>query len=806
MSRAPHPGVMADPDGGADGEGVGGEREQERDAEPASGSGLREGAGQGESAPEPRAAEATEGAPPEEDEGEAPFVEDTAGAEVTKGDEEVPLRRMPRPPGRPPSAAEPEAVLEADRVAVERTYGEWVTATVEDPGHMKENLWRTGMVIEAIVRDYEGNDQGSVVLYIITEAKSFGTFRCKCVAIEDAYFLWWMRDDAGHPDPGLWRPVFVPFDPTAGERESPPVIEVGKFRILSWGDSDVPTSLLGVRWLRPRLRLAMEAELEGYRATAGPKGVPLGDALTDFGAPGGKGKQKAKEKQAERSAAATGATSKGKARAESRAMFSGRPRGSAGEVAHSPVGGEPSGSGRRAPEAVSPGVGSAAQPRLTAALTGVRRPESGRLVDEDLQELRGTLEQEETAARRRRAAEEKERVLLVAGARGEARRSRSRPRGEARRARTREDELDEAWRIADQQREEELRSRELDLARRERRLAESLREREGGDRREDFRGLQRASPSARRQMAEAEGRWRWTRGDPGSRPHTRSRSRRKEGAASRERRAKVGAFETTRDELEVAHRRRERARGGRRGRSSSGSSAEGKRRGRSRSPSVFRGASSSTGKSTHERLIAWSEEYPGRLAARLLQRMEDRVGRDGEAAMWDKEAAPASARSYYLRVLLTKYTDMKQRNSREMFTLSVLLDHLARGRTRRAADLAAQRLKAIERSMRDKGSWEAAQYLELLPTEGDSMLEKEEELVIARERELNRRLAGPAPSGGGKSAGWGSPGGGRYQGGGKGAPFGKGEKGQGGGGDGKKGGKGKSDTRRGAGDAAQPHQ
>ena len=190
---------------------------------------------------------------------------------------------------------------------------EWVTATVEDPGHMKENLWRPGMVIEAIVRDYEGNDQGSVVLYIITEAKSFGTFRCKCVAIEDAYFLWWMRDDAGHPDPGLWRPVFVPFDPTAGERESPPVIEVGRFRILSWGDSDVPTSLLGVRWLRPRLRLTMEAELEGYRATAGPKGVPLGDALTDFGAPGGKGKQKAKEKQAERSAAATGATSKGKA-------------------------------------------------------------------------------------------------------------------------------------------------------------------------------------------------------------------------------------------------------------------------------------------------------------------------------------------------------------------------------------------------------------------------------------------------------------------------------------------------------------
>ena len=161
--------------------------------------------------------------------------------------------------------------------------------------------------------------------------------------------------------------------------------------------------------------------------------------------------------------------------------------------------------------------------------------------------------------------------------------------------------------------------------------------------------------------------------------------------------------------------------------------------------------------------------------------------------MWDKEAAPASARSYYLRVLLTKYPDMKARNSREMFTLSVLLDHLARGRTRRAADLAAQRMKAIERAMRDKGSWDAAQYLELLPTGGDSMIEKEEELVIARERELNRRLTGHPPGGGGRGDGWGA--------GSKGAPFGgKGEKG--GGGD-RKGGKG---GKKGAPEAATQHQ
>ena len=175
--------------------------------------------------------------------------------------------------------------------------------------------------------------------------------------------------------------------------------------------------------------------------------------------------------------------------------------------------------------------------------------------------------------------------------------------------------------------------------------------------------------------------------------------------------------------------------------------------------------------------MAWSEEYPGRLAARLLQRMEDRVGRDGEAAMWDKEAAPASARSYYLRVLLTKYTDMKKRDSREMFTLCVILDHLARGRTRRAADLAGQRLKAIERSFNDHGSWDSAQFLELLPVAGDTMVEKEEELVMARENELKRRLAYPGPSGAGKGRDWkGGPKGEFHQGG-KAAPFAKGKKG-----------------------------
>ena len=95
------------------------------------------------------------------------------------------------------------------------------------------------------------------------------------------------------------------------------MIEVGKYRVLARGDSPRAVSLLGVTWLRPRLRSTMEAELEAFKATAGPKGVPQEDAVSDFRR-GGKGKLKAKEKQAEPGSGTSGATSKGKARREPR--------------------------------------------------------------------------------------------------------------------------------------------------------------------------------------------------------------------------------------------------------------------------------------------------------------------------------------------------------------------------------------------------------------------------------------------------------------------------------------------------------
>ena len=121
--------------------------------------------------------------------------------------------------------------------------------------------------------------------------------------------------------------------------------------------------------------------------------------------------------------------------------------------------------------------------------------------------------------------------------------------------------------------------------------------------------------------------------------------------------------------------------------------------------------------------------------------MEDRVGRDGEAHAWDKDSTPASAKSYFLRVMKPSGSQTSIRNIREMHTLAVVLDHLALGRTRAAADVCAQRLKALEMAALT-GSWERAQYIELVEQEGATLVDKEEEFIATKEVELHRRLHG----------------------------------------------------------------
>ena len=76
---------------------------------------------------------------------------------------------------------------------------------------------------------------------------------------------------------------------------------------------------------------------------------------------------------------------------------------------------------------------------------------------------------------------------------------------------------------------------------------------------------------------------------------------------------------------------------------------------------------------------------------------------------------------------------------REMQARCLILGHLAKGMAAQAADMAAQRLKAFE-GMIVGGSWMKAQHLELMPAESATLLDKGEDLMLAREAELDQRL------------------------------------------------------------------
>ena len=97
------------------------------------------------------------------------------------------------------------------------------------------------------------------------------------------------------------------------------------------------------------------------------------------------------------------------------------------------------------------------------------------------------------------------------------------------------------------------------------------------------------------------------------------------------------------------------------------------------------------------------------------------------------DSTPAADKSYYLRVLKVN-TNTSVRNMREMHTIAVVLDHVALGRYRSAADVLMQRFKAVEMAS-TTGSWEMAQYLELLETEVATLVSKDEETRIHGRKE-----------------------------------------------------------------------
>eukprot|EP00438_Fugacium_kawagutii_P016768 Skav231119 [mRNA] locus=scaffold7:90570:104623:- [translate_table: standard] len=147
-------------------------------------------------------------------------------------------------------------------------------------------------------------------------------------------------------------------------------------------------------------------------------------------------------------------------------------------------------------------------------------------------------------------------------------------------------------------------------------------------------------------------------------------------------------------------------------------------------------------KSQQLQLLEYAEKRPGRLAARLLQKMDKILSRQ-ESPMNQqdgKNLTPSTGTSYFLTVLVPQYREkLSLRTSRELRSTAKALDLIAQGHQDRAADVLAQRYKALEVSLADQ-SWSRAQHLELIPAEGAILTEHDELVMATREQKDEIRM------------------------------------------------------------------
>ena len=155
----------------------------------------------------------------------------------------------------------------------------------------------------------------------------------------------------------------------------------------------------------------------------------------------------------------------------------------------------------------------------------------------------------------------------------------------------------------------------------------------------------------------------------------------------------------------------------------------------------FRKGPSAPAKSGQLKLIKYANKYPGRLASRMLVKMELATARGvGGPNQKGSELTPPVAMNHLLTVLIPSLGERAgMRTVRELKTLGVILDHLAVKQFAKAADVVSQRIKALERATHEK-HWGAAQFLELLPPEGTMLLDRDEEMYLAREYLLDQKL------------------------------------------------------------------
>ena len=152
-----------------------------------------------------------------------------------------------------------------------------------------------------------------------------------------------------------------------------------------------------------------------------------------------------------------------------------------------------------------------------------------------------------------------------------------------------------------------------------------------------------------------------------------------------------------------------------------------------------------SGMSHQLKLVKYAQKFPGKLAARLLKKMSLATRFSGGAAQVARKqmgkVSPA-AHVYFLTVMTPQLRERwTPRTQRELKCWVTVLDLLAENLGPQAADVAGQRIKALEKSVVD-GQWRRAKFLELVEQEDLPLTDRGEENMMRKEQELEEKLKG----------------------------------------------------------------
>ena len=136
---------------------------------------------------------------------------------------------------------------------------------------------------------------------------------------------------------------------------------------------------------------------------------------------------------------------------------------------------------------------------------------------------------------------------------------------------------------------------------------------------------------------------------------------------------------------------------------------------------------------TQQALLQKAKRKPGHLAAKMLGKM--RALLDHEPVLQNPGPPRPAAEHFVHTVSAGPGSQATLRDQREMLTLAKIVDLLAEGKAGAAADVATQRLKSVDKAIRE-GTWEQARYLELLPTTTAALADRAEDFMAAKETRL----------------------------------------------------------------------